>query len=266
MSAASGRAMTATARVLEYDLRVFRRTWRGGLVTTFLSPILFLASMGFGLGRFVDASGNASGALAGIPYAAWLAPGLLAAQAMQTGGFAMTYPIMGRIVWDKTYHGMLSTPVTIPGIVLGEIGWVGLRLLVSSTVFLAVMTAFGLALSPLAILAVPAAALTGLAFAAPIAAFTPTQRNDQGFNAIFRFGLTPLFLFSGTFFPIEQLPAVIRPIAWVTPLWHGVDLMRQLTLGRLDLPVALVHVAVLVAFVVVGTGVALVTFRRALVK
>ncbi len=258
--------MTAAARIFEYDVRVFLRTWRGGLVTTFLSPVLFLASMGFGLGRFVDSSGTAAGALAGVPYAAWLAPGLLAAQAMQTGGFAMTYPIMGRIVWDKTYHGMLATPLTIPGIVFGEIGWVGLRLLVSSGVFLLVMTAFGLALSPLAVFAVPVAALTGLAFAAPIAAYTPTQRNDQGFNAIFRFGLTPLFLFSGTFFPIEQLPAAIRPLAWLSPLWHGVDLIRQLTLGRMDPPLAIAHLVVLSAFVVVGSAVALVTFRRALVK
>lgn len=258
--------MTAAARVLEYDLRVFRRTWRGGLVMTFLSPILFLASMGFGLGRFVDQAGTAGQALAGVPYAAWLAPGLLAAQAMQTGGFAMTYPIMGRIVWDKTYHGMLATPLTVAGIVFGEIGWTGLRLLLSSAVFLVVMVAFGLVLSPAGVLAIPVAALTGLAFAAPISAFTATQRNDQGFNAIFRFGLTPLFLFSGTFFPIEQLPAVIRPIAWVTPLWHGVDLIRQLTLGRIDAPLAIAHVVVLVAFVAVGTGAALVTFRRALVK
>jgi lipooligosaccharide transport system permease protein len=258
--------MTSAARVLEYDARVFRRTWRGGLVMTFLSPILFLASMGFGLGRFVDQAGTAGQALAGVPYAAWLAPGLLAAQAMQTGGFAMTYPIMGRIVWDKTYFGMLATPMTVAGIVFGEIGWIALRLLLSSAVFLIVMTGFGLVLSPAALLAVPVAALTGLAFAAPIAAFTPTQRNDQGFNAIFRFGLTPLFLFSGTFFPIEQLPAVIRPIAWVTPLWHGVDLIRQLTLGRIDLPLAVAHLGVLCAFVVLGTALALVTFRRALVK
>jgi len=258
--------MTAALRVLEYDLAVFRRTWRGGLVSTFLSPVLFLASMGFGLGRFVDSASTASGPLAGVPYAAWLAPGLLAAQAMQTGGFAMTYPIMGRIVWDKTYHGMLATPVTVRGIVLGEIGWVALRLLVASAVFLAVMAAFGLVLSPLALLAIPIGMLTGLAFAAPIAAYTPTQRNDQGFNAIFRFGLTPLFLFSGTFFPIEQLPAVIRPIAWLSPLWHGVDLARQVTLGRIDPPLAAAHLVVLLAFVAIGVGVALVTFRRALVK
>lgn len=258
--------MTATLRVLEYNARVYRRTWRGGLVTTFLAPVLFLASMGFGLGRFVDAAGTASGPLAGVPYAAFLAPGLLAAQAMQTAGFASTYPIMGRLVWDKAYHGMLATPITIRGIVLGEIGWIAVRLGLVTGVFLLVMAGFGLVRSPLGLLAVLAAVLTGLAFAAPIAAFAATQRTDQGFNAIFRFGITPLFLFSGTFFPIEQLPAVIRPIAWVTPLWHGVELARGLALGRTDLPAALVHVAVLAAFIVGGTLAALVTFRRALVR
>ncbi len=258
--------MTATARVFEYNARVYRRTWRGGLVMTILGPILFLASMGFGLGHYVDSAGTASRTLAGVSYAAWLAPGLLAAQAMQTAGFASTYPIMGRIVWDKIYSGMLATPVTIEGIVFGEIAWVAARLAQVTTFFLVVMVAFGLVTSPLAILAIPVAVLTGLAFAVPIFAFTATQRNDQGFNAIFRFGITPLFLFSGTFFPIEQLPLVIRPIAWVTPLWHGVDLVRSLTLARVDLPLAIVHVVVLSAFVVAGAAASLFTFRRALVK
>lgn len=257
--------MTAAARVFEYNARVYRRTWRGGLMMTILAPVLFLASMGFGLGRFVDSAGTAAGMLAGVPYAAWLAPGLLAAQAMQTAGFASTYPIMGRAVWDRIYHGMLATPITVPGIVFGEIGWIAVRLTIVSVPFLAVMGVFGLLVSPLAVLAVPVAVLTGLAFAVPILAFTATQRNDQGFNAIFRFGITPLFLFSGTFFPIDQLPALLRPLAWVTPLWHGVDLIRALTLGRLDPPLAVIHVAVLAAFVVVGAAAALVSFRRALV-
>jgi lipooligosaccharide transport system permease protein len=257
--------MIATARVYEYNARVYRRTWRGGLFTTFVSPVLFLTAMGFGLGRFVDEAGTASGLLGGISYAAWLAPGLLAAQAMQTGGFASTYTIMGRIRWDRIYHGMLATPIPISGIVLGELGWIATRLALAATVFLAVMTAFGLVLSPSAVLAIPAAVLTGLAFSAPILAFTPTQRNDQGFNAIFRFGLTPLFLFSGTFFPIEQLPPLIQPIAYLTPLWHGVDLIRSLTLGIADPLLSLVHVTVLVAYAGAGIAAAFVTFRRALV-
>jgi lipooligosaccharide transport system permease protein len=255
----------ATARVLEYNARVYRRTWRGGLVTTFLSPVLFLASMGFGLGAFVDASGSASDLLDGIPYAAWLAPGLLASQAMNTGGFAATYPIMGRIRWARTYSGMLATPVMLGGVIGGEFAWIGIRVAIASAAFLVVMAGFGLVLSPLAILAIPAATLTGLAFTAPIMAFTPTQRNDQGFSAIFRFGLTPLFLFSGTFFPIEQLPEAIRWIAWITPLWHGVDLVRMLTLGEVQLPLAIVHLVFLVGFIVGGLVIARSTFRRALV-
>jgi lipooligosaccharide transport system permease protein len=258
-------AMVATARVLEFNARVYRRTWRGGMVTTFLSPILFLASLGFGLGRFVDDAGTAAELLAGVSYAAWLAPGLLAAQAMQTGGFASTYTIMGRIRWDRLYHGMLATPLTVGGIVFGELGWIGARLAIASAAFLAVMVVFGLVLSPTGILAIPAALLTGLAFSAPIMAFTPTQRNDQGFNAIFRFGLTPLFLFSGTFFPIEQLPEAIRWIAYLTPLWHGVDLIRSLTLGIAEPGLAVVHLAVLGIYIAAGTTAALVTFRRALV-
>ncbi len=254
--------MTATARVLEFNGRVYRRTWRGGIVTNFLSPVLFLASLGFGLGAFVGS--GASDAFGGVTYAAWLAPGLLAAAAMQTGGFASTYTIMSRIRWDRIYHGMLATPITIRGIVYGELSWIAARLCLSCGAFLLVMTLFGLVSSPLAILALPAAVLTGLAFAAPILAYAATQQNDQGFTMIFRFGLTPLFILSGTFFPIDQLPEPLRILAAFTPLWHGVRLTRSLTLGVVD-PLAILDVAVLLLFVAAGSTAALVTFRRALV-
>lgn len=258
--------MTAASRVFEFNARVYRRTWRGGIVSTVVAPILFLGSLGFGLGRFVDGAGTGSPAVAGLSYAAYLAPGLLAAQAMQTAGFASTYPIMGKVVWDRIYHGMLSTPITIPGIVVGELAWVAARLTIVTTVFLAVMVLFGLVASPLGILAMPVAVLTGLAFAAPIMAFTATRRDTQAFDAIFRFGLTPLFLFSGTFFPIDRLPPLVQPIAWVSPLWHGVALCRSLTLGIVEPIGATVHVAYLCGWVMAGTLAALITFRRTLVR
>jgi lipooligosaccharide transport system permease protein len=173
---------------------------------------------------------------------------------------------MGKVVWDRIYHGMLATPITIGGIVVGELAWVTVRLAMVAAVFLAVMVAFGLVVSPLGILAVPAAVLTGLAFAAPIMAFTATRRDTQAFDAIFRFGITPLFLFSGTFFPIDRLPPVLQSVAMLTPLWHGVALCRALTLGVVDPLGATIHVAYLAAWVVVGTLVALVTFRRTLVR
>ena len=258
--------MTAALRVLEYNVRVYRRNWRGTLFTAFFAPTLFLASLGFGLGRFIDQGGSASGALGGIPYAVFLAPALLATTAMQTAGFESTYPIMGRIVWDRIYHGMLATPLDVRAVVLGQLAWIAVRMCLVSGAFFAVMLAFGLVRSPLGILAIPVAVLTGMAFACPIVAFSATQRNDQGFNAIFRFGITPLFLFSGTFFPIDQLPLVVRPIAWVTPLWHGVELSRTFALGTVQPLAAIVHLAVLGAYIAAGTAAALVTFRRALVE
>ena len=257
--------MTAALRVLEYNLAVYRRIWQATLFSTFLSPVLFLTAMGIGLGTFVDQSGR--GALGAVSYAAFLAPGLLAGQAMQTAGFESTYPIMGAIIWDRTYHGMLATPITVTGIVFGQLAWVALRLTLVATVFLGVMVVFGLVGSPLAVLAIPVVVLTGLAFAAPIMAFAATQKNDQGFSALFRFGLTPMFLFSGTFFPIEQLPGKLQIVAEILPLHHGVALARHLVLGNeADRSNQLAHLIVLGAYVVVGTVAALYTFRRSLVR
>lgn len=258
--------MAAAVHVLEWNLWGYRRTWRGSLFSTFLSPVLFLAAMGVGLGAFVD-QGGGSAALGGVSYAAFLAPGLLVGQAMQTAGFESTYPIMSGIVWDRTYHGMLATPVTVPSIVLGQLAWIGVRLVLVATVFFGVMVAFGLVASPGGVLAVPVAVLTGLAFAAPIVAFAATQRNDQGFSAVFRFGLTPMFLFSGTFFPIDRLPGALQLVAELLPLHHGVALARHLCVGDPASPAEqLLHVGVLTTYIVVGVAVALVTFRRALVK
>ena len=112
----------------------------------------------------------------------------------------------------------------------------------------------------------PAAILTGLAFSAPIMAFSATQRSDNGFSALFRFVITPLFLFSGVFFPITQLPPLIQPIAYLTPLWHGVSLARGIALGTIDAPLALLNVTVLCGFIVVGALLAGIAFSRKLVK
>ena len=116
----------------------------------------------------------------------------------------------------------------------GNLAWIALPGAARSTVFVLVIALFGAAASPLIVLAIPVAVLTGLAFAGPIAAFSATQRDVETFNAVFRFGITPLFLFSGTFFPIDQLPAFLQAVAWLTPLWHGVALSRGLALGTAE--------------------------------
>jgi lipooligosaccharide transport system permease protein len=143
-----------------------------------------------------------------------------------------------------------------------------IRLTMIATVFTAVIVVLGAAHSPLVVLGIPVAVLTGMAFAAPIAAFSGTQRTPNRFNVIFRFGITPLFLFSGTFFPIESLPAPLQAVAWLSPLWHGVDLSRGVVLGTLvDHPLVMaIHVVVLVAIVVIASWAAVQTIGRRLVR
>jgi lipooligosaccharide transport system permease protein len=133
----------------------------------------------------------------------------------------------------------------------GWVLWIGAREAMNATIFVVVATLLGAVLSPWGVLAVPAAALTGLAFAAPLSAYSAVQDSDLGFPVIMRVGIVPLFLFSGTFFPVEQLPAWLQPVAWVSPLWHGVELCRGATTGSLGLA-SVGHVAYLGACIAVG--------------
>ncbi len=265
MSALARPGSTA-GRVFEHRWTQYRRTFRSTIFSSFLSPVLFLTAMGLGLGSYV--SDSAIDAIGGVSYLVFLAPGLLAATAMQSAAFEATFPIMGGLVWNRVFHAMFATPITARDIALGNLAWIAARLTLIATVFTLVMVLFGAAESPLVVLAIPAAVLTGMAFAAPIAAFSATQKTPNKFNAIFRFGITPLFLFSGTFFPLDSLPEALRPLAWVTPLYHGAALTRGLSLGTaLDDPaLAIVHVLVLTACVVAGTAAAIHTIERRLVR
>ncbi len=249
--------------VLEFQLLGYRRSWRGSLFSSFLSPVLFLAAIGVGLGSIID-EGSAVAA-AGVTYLMFLAPGLLAANAMQTAQSESTYPIMAGLTWLKTFGAMVATPLRPFDIVLGNLLFIVLRLLLVGSVFVLVSVAFGAVDLVRGIAMIPAAVLTGLAFAAPVMAFSATQRDDSNFAAMFRFVITPLFLFSGTFFPISQLPPLLQPIAFLTPLWHGVSLCRQIALGIGDMPLALLNLSVLLAFVCVGLALAGLTFARRLI-
>jgi lipooligosaccharide transport system permease protein len=249
-------------RALRYWMYQYKRTWRGSLTTSFLYPVLYLSAMGVGLGSLVNHHAHTVG---GVRYIDFLAPGLLAATAMQVGGNEAMYPVMGAIKWVRTYFAMLATPLGVADVLLGHLAWIALRLTTIAVIYLGIMAAFGTVHSPFAVLAVPAGVLTGMAFAAPIAAFAATQINDAGFSALYRFGLIPLFLFSGTFFPITQLPGWLQAVAEATPLYHGVALCRALTLGQLSLGPDLAHAAYLVALTVVGYLLARRSFRRRLV-
>jgi lipooligosaccharide transport system permease protein len=229
--------------------------------SSFLQPTLFLLAMGYGVGGLLNAQSAAFPN--GMTYVEFLAPGLLAAAAMQVATFESTYPVLGKMVWQRNYEAVVATPMSVSDIVVGELAWIAVRLSTVAVAFVLVITAFGIPRSPSVLLAVPATALTGLAFAAPVIAHAATMKGSGDFNVIYRFGITPMFLFSGVFFPVSRLPASLEALVWISPLFHGVELVRGLTMGVVPLFWA-VHVAFLVLLVAVGVTAAHLTFRRRL--
>lgn len=256
-------ALAGALHVIEYDAMVFRRVWRGTIMTTFLNPLLFLAAMGLGLGALVN---RGSGGIGGVPYLEFLAPGLLATSTMQTAAGEAMFPLLGKMLWNRTYEAILATPLRITELVVGEVAWITLRLLMVSTIFFLVMVLFGVVHAPLTLLAIPAAVLNGLAFATPIMAFTATRQNANDFANVFRFVIMPLFLLGGAFFPISNLPALVQLIAWLTPLTHGAALCRSLVLGNAVASDALLHAGVMAAYTIGGFLVARMLYIRRLAK
>ena len=244
--------------VYEYQLRVYRRTWRGSLTTKVLTPVLFLLSMGVGLGSLVNSStGGIEVVGQTVPYLLFVVPAILAVTCMSTGMGESSWPVLGAIKWFGTYHAMLATPARVVDILLGHCAYVVTMVGLASAIFMVVALAFGGFASWTALWCLPVALLVGLAFATPVTALSSRLENDTGFNVLFRLVQTPLMLFSGTFFPISQLPGWLQPIAWVTPLWHAVEAERALALGSGSLAGVLGHIAALVGFASVGWVLAL---------
>lgn len=258
----TGLGQAYAVRQFKFWLTNYRRTWKGTVYSDVLNPVLYLGALGLGLGTLVDARGTAS--LGGVSYLAFLAPGLLAASAMQLAMSESTYPVFGSVKWFKTYQAAIASPLSPTDLFYGHLLFTTMRLLLNSGLFLIVITAFGAVRSPWIIFAWPVAILTGLAFAAPIEAYAISCQKENSFALLFRFGLIPLFLFSGTFFPVTQLPAVMRPLAYVTPLWHGVALCRSLSLGTATLWPSVGHIAYLVAIASAGVYAGRKTYRRRL--
>jgi lipooligosaccharide transport system permease protein len=254
--------VTFALRGFRFWLTNYRRTWRGSIYSSVLNPVLYLGAMGLGLGALVNA--HHSGGLGGVSYLMFLAPGLLAAAAMMTAVGESTYPVLASVKWLKTYQAAAATPLRPADIFHGHLLFTAMRLAMNSSIFVVVITAFGAVRSPWVIAALPVAVLTGIAFAAPIDAYAVTRNKDQSFATLFRFGINPLFLFSGTFFPVTQLPEWIRPLAYVTPLWHGVALCRSLSLGTATPGAALGHVAYLAGLAAIGVAVGRRNYRRRL--
>ena len=255
------RSLERVRAVTAWQARSYRRTWRATVTTAFLNPVFFLLSIGVLLGKLVD-EGRAD--LGGLSYLEFVAPGLLAATAMQVAANEATFPVMAGVKWLRTYHAVVATPVRVSELVAGVLGWAALRVAVAAVVFTLIAVVAGAFDSPLALLAPAAALLCGMAFAAPVAAFSANLENDAWIAGMNRFVIVPMFLFSGTFFPVDQLPAWLEPLAWVTPLWHGVSLCRDLASGGAAALPTLGHTAYLLTIAAAGAFAAVRTHERKL--
>jgi lipooligosaccharide transport system permease protein len=248
-------------RAYEHWLAQYKRVWRGTIGTSLVNPVLYVTALGVGLGTIVDQTQNAPG---GVPYLDYVAPGLLAAAAMQTATIESSWPVMAAIKWSRVYHAMIATPLTERDAFVGHQLFVITRVFTSAAAYLAIIAAFGAVPSWLGLLVVPVAVLIGTAFSMPMAALAAAIQEDRTFVTIFRFLVVPMFLFSGTFFPVSQLPLAFEVVAYVTPIWHGVELCRMLTLGTAELVPALGHLAYLLAWTLVGFELARRSYRRRL--
>jgi len=217
-------------QLVQRNLLVYRKSWLVFL-TGFLEPVFYLFSIGIGVGQMIDGF-ELNGQV--IDYAVFVAPGMLAASAMNGAILDATFGIFFKLKYDKLYDSVLATPMRTTDIATGEVTWCLLRSGVYSAGFLVVMAVMGLTTSWWAVLALPAALLTGFAFAGAGMALTTFMRSWQDFEFI-QLTILPMFLFSATFFPIDAYPAALRWVIEVTPLYRGVALCRELTTGVLSI-------------------------------
>ncbi|MEI6156265.1 MAG: ABC transporter permease [bacterium] len=255
---------TRWRHIVAYMLAVYRREWHGSVFSAFIEPLVVLAGLGIGLGVLVG--DKAAAITGGVSYVTYIAPALMASSAMNLGAGEAAWPILARVAWVRIYHAIVATPLNAADVMVGAIAFIVGKVAFAATFFAAVLLITGIATSPLgAIGMIGVSILTAFAFAAPIVAFSVTQKSDQGFAFIFRLIITPLAFFSGTYFPIENLPFAAQVLSWCTPLAHGVALSRALALG---MPLTNIgfHLAALLLWGVGGTIAAIYLFRKRMLK
>lgn len=259
-------ATPAPLRVWEASLAVYRPVWRSNVISTLIQPLLYLLGMGVGVGSLVDRSAASAEVLGGVGYLAFVAPALLATTAMTAGSSESTWPVLEGFTWSRRYRAMGATPLSPADLVGGLALWHATRLAMAAGGVALALTLFDDTRRGGLVPAVAFAVLTGLAFSLPLSAWSATRRTELSFPAIQRFVVIPMFLFAGAFYPVTQLPAWLRPLAWATPLYHGVSLCRGAVLGTLGVGEAAGHLAVLVAVAAAGLAACRWAFARRLAE
>ena len=223
--------MTPTIAIFKRHLQVFRRTWWTNTIFNFIEPFLYLAAMGFGLGAFVPE-------MEGVSYLQFIAPGMVASSAMWAATFECTYASFIRLHFQKTFHAMLASPLTISNVVAGEVLFGVFKNVVFGIVILGVITGIGQVQSYWALLIPPFLILPGMVFSIMALAYTGLVTHIDYMNYYITLLITPAYLFSGIFFPVSSMPDILQVVTWVNPLYHSVEVCRALVLGRVSLSLA----------------------------
>jgi lipooligosaccharide transport system permease protein len=245
-------------RMWQRNAVLFRRGWRLFVIPNFFEPVLYLLSIGLGLGLYIGQQ------IMGVDYVVFIAPGLAAASAMNGAVFEVTYNVYVKLQYIKLYDAVITTPLEPEDAAAGEIAWAVTRSLMYGVTFVIVMALLGYVRSPLALAAPLGLALIGVGFASLGMVVTAVIPRMELYTYFFTLFVTPMFLFSGIFYPIERLPDAAQPVAWFTPLHHGVELMRALCLTG-DAAAAGGHTLWLLGFALLVFPPAVNLFRRRLI-
>ena len=244
-----------------FHAEYYAQTWRGSVASSVLFPILFLASLGIGVGHLVA---HHHGLVDGQTYLHYIAPSLLATTTMQLGEGESLWPVLACLKWVRTYHAAATTPLEPDDILIGKLAWVATRAFVTSLFYMIIIACFG-ALQSWWSLTLPfIGTLVALAFSAPLVAYAARSDSEASFIMIYRFAFVPMFLFSATFYPLSSYPGYLRPVVQLIPLYHGVALARAAAFGQGTVGDELAHVAFLLVMAVLGIAWGRRTMRRRL--
>ena len=247
-------------KLVQRNALAYKRYWMA-FISGFFEPVFYLGAVGFGVGRYV---GTVEFGGVDISYAAFLAPGMLAASTMNGAIFDGFFSPFFKLNWMKTYDGIITTPVNVPDIAIGEMIWAQIRGTIYASGFLFVMLLMGLIESWWALLALPAVMLSGAALASGAMVLTAVTKQISSLEKVMTLIFFPLFLFSGTFFPITVYPEFLQPVVQLTPLYHSVSLLRSLTTGQIG-PGQLFDIAYLVAMFLACSTLTVRLMRRRLI-
>ncbi len=228
-------------KVFTRNLFVFRKTWTTNLVFNIVEPLLYLAALGAGLGMMVED-------IEGMSYMQFIAPGIIATSAMWAAAAECSYDSFVRMYYQKIYHAIVATPINLEEVVVGELLFGTFKSVLSGTVIMSVVAVLGLVPSPWALLIPVVLVLNGMAFSQLAMIWTGIVPKIDNFAYFFTLVITPMFLFSGVFFPLDVLPQFLQQLAWLLPLYHIVVLLRSLTMGMVEISLAF-HLLWLLVFI-----------------